>query len=290
MSPFAPNDLSRLLHERCNSAPPETSERWVSQEKPHKLTTTPARSVSLRVKKELTTGTSNQKKQLRRSPLPAHSFQPDPILEQDEPEPLQAYYDSEYEEDRRNGVPTKVSGNRMRPFKLSMKAEIEAEFADLEQRGAEISARLKQYKPIRESLRDLYFSDLGRGWTVGMWDEFFALEQKYCTLQDELWDLQAQMQELNAQMYLFVNCEVRACDSSSSKGVSWWVNSWKCDGETAVRSVREGGEAGGDDEWKNIATDDAYTRLVWDGVDYNAVSRARYQGRYPEYFAVAIPW
>ena len=289
-------EVDNLFYERSRSAPPENSERWVSREKPHQLTTTPTRSVSFKVRKELVNkeqcvgiGRSRGK-----SPLPAQSFRADPILEEAEDShnsrdpyssqtlhglPNGYVYDSD-------GVPTLFSSNQMRPFKASLKPSLEAEFTRLQAHGAELSATLANFRPIRESLRELYFTNFGKNWTVGMWDEFFALEEKYSTLEEELWDVQSKMEGLSAQMYLFMDAKI--CSAGDA---------WSCDGNTSVRCVGvvggdkgEKGEKGkGERNGKGKGSDGEYPRLEWSGVDYNAVPNVKYEDLYPEYFALGFP-
>ncbi|KAI0505594.1 hypothetical protein F5B22DRAFT_627062 [Xylaria bambusicola] len=238
-----PSEVERMLHERCRSAPPPSSERWVIREKPHVLTTTPTRSVS--VKK-----VRNDKNKSR---LAGEYWTTTPISEEvDCPNTSLKDGNDSDDEDRQKGVPITYSSNQGRRFKRSWKYEIEAEFKKLEAYGRELQATLVEWTPKQKKLWGLYTETLGLNWTATQWSEYFSCEITYYNLLEEIYAVEHRMGNLTAQMYLHIDERLPLCKDT-----------WYHDGEASIRTVASRVNA--------VERSDGHPRLEWNGVDYGVI-------------------
>ncbi|KAK5636860.1 hypothetical protein RRF57_012572 [Xylaria bambusicola] len=227
------SDVERMLQERCRSAPPPSSARWITTEKPHVLNTTPIRSVSVKI-------------------AACRQYRATPISEKIECSSASLIDGNESDdEDRRNGVPIRYSANQGRRFKRSWKYEIEAEFKHLEAYGHKLQATLAEWTPNQKKLWGLYTETLGLNWTVAQWNEYFYCENAYYNLLDEIYAVEKRMENLTAQMYLCINERLPL-------GKDLWCH----DGETSIRNV--------DSKVKTQGRNDNSLKLEWNGVDYGA--------------------
>ncbi|KAI0533352.1 hypothetical protein GGR58DRAFT_117270 [Xylaria digitata] len=230
---------------RCHSVPLGAKENRIAGEKLLVSDERPVRSISLTLKGRDHDSGSWFAGEFTLEPL---SEEPNGYIPSEADD-----YDSD-DEDRRNGVPTTYSHNRCVPFRASMKQELEAEFRRLKLYADELSATLRSWEPSYKELRRAILGPFKLTWTASQWEEFFVLEDAFFTLQDELFTLQDKMQNVNAQMYLFLDYR----NLPSSPDGFWSHNEdgsvWSTSGTT-----------------ENRARDGQYPILEWNGVDYNSL-------------------
>ncbi|KAI0399859.1 hypothetical protein F4802DRAFT_532596 [Xylaria palmicola] len=232
-------------HKRCCSLALPRRDVWVPQEKPHALGEIPSRSISL--------GSGHY-----------HG-----LTERLQPEPLDPEFDTaamlwgrkrhnEDEEDRRAGVPTTYSqGPASYIFDKSMQRAVEAEFQRLKRYCGELSATLRAWEGGYTKLRRLFFDNAGLDWTLPQWREFLDLEDAFCNLQREVFDVQEEMQCMNAQLCLFASPPTPLSGHRDA-----WVRGRAEDDTAGWPGGEQRGGWGG------------YPVLEWNGVDYNLTSES----------------
>ncbi|KAI0436286.1 hypothetical protein F4803DRAFT_240487 [Xylaria telfairii] len=230
---------------RCDSLPVPTRKSWVPLDKSHLLGETPARSISQGC------GVHSHH---RGKDLPSE-FWPEPIARGFSAPitPPREDYGSD-EEDKRNGVPTRYSENKCRPFRASMKRRIEAEFQRLKQRFERLSTTLREWEGWYKKARRLFFKTLGLDWAESDWAKFRSLENSFFDLQGELFAVEDKMERRNAQMYLFMKHV-----GPLNAGV------WLRERDTTIWALEGAAE--------QRARCGEYPVLEWSGVDYNATER-----------------
>ncbi|KAI0466288.1 hypothetical protein F4859DRAFT_332584 [Xylaria cf. heliscus] len=221
---------------------------WVSREKPYVPGGTSTRSISL--------GSRISGRHHDESQVPVGLW-PEPIFQASSTPatPRRENYDND-EEDKRNSVPISYPQHKCRPFRASMKQEVEAEFQRLRRRGKELSATLREWEGGYKKARRLFSKTLGLGWTECQWVKFMSFEKSLFDLRDDLFAVQDKMEHRNAQMYLFIE----RVSSSLAGGV--WLRD---EDTTTLWSLEVTAE--------QKAMRGEYPVLEWNGVDYNATEK-----------------
>ncbi|KAI0975099.1 hypothetical protein F4678DRAFT_317439 [Xylaria arbuscula] len=199
---FAPDDFESQPLKRCRTAPPPSSKSWVTEENQCMPIGNLQRCVSL-------PRSRNDYNRLRL----AEKLKPEPINE--EPEPQTDCYDSDAE-DRRNGVPITYHDSQLIPFEASMKSAVEDQFKLLQRQADDLSTTFEEWKVRYGEFRRRYSENSGLDWSVADWDTFLEFEDAYFAFQSELFTVEDQMANMNAQLYLFFDHTASSSSNSTS--------------------------------------------------------------------------